>query len=169
MKKHNGMRPQDVVILLKIAAKDSKNWRMKDIATELGISGSEVSESFNRSILAGLLNSDKQQLMKSALLEFLQHGLKYVFPQKPGALVRGMPTAHAAPPLRQLIQSEEMYVWQWAEGKVRGQSVESLHPAVPKACLRDPKLYELLALTDALRLGRVREQKLAFEELQKRI
>ena len=169
MKKHNGMRPQDVVILLKIAAKGDKNWRMKDIATELGISGSEVSESFNRSILAGLLNSDKQQLMKSALLEFLQHGLKYVFPQKPGALVRGMPTAHAAPPLRQLIQSEEMYVWQSAEGKVRGQSVEPLHPAVPKACLRDPKLYELLALTDALRLGRVREQKLAFEELQKRI
>ena len=126
MKKHNGMRPQDVVILLKIAAKGDKNWRMKDIATELGISGSEVSESFNRSILAGLLNSDKQQLMKSALLEFLQHGLKYVFPQKPGALVRGMPTAHAAPPLRQLIQSEEMYVWQWAEGKApsrRSQSV----------------------------------------------
>ncbi len=169
MKKHNGMRPQDVVILLKIAAKGKKSWRMKDIASELGISASEVSESFNRSILAGLLNSDKQQLMKSALVEFLQHGLKYVFPQKPGALVRGIPTAHAAPPLQQLIQSDELYVWQWAEGKTRGQSVEPLHPAVPKACLRDAKLYELLALTDALRLGRVREQKLAIEELQKRM
>ena len=149
MKKHNGMRPHDVVILLKIAAKDGKNWRMKDIATELDISGSEVSESINRSILAGLLNSDKQQLMKSALLEFLQHGLKYVFPQKPGALVRGIPTAHAAPPLRQLVHSKELYVWQWAEGKVRGQSIEPLHPAVPKACLSDQKLYELLALADA--------------------
>jgi len=169
MKKHNGMRPQDVVILLKIAAKGKNSWRMKDIASELGISASEVSESFNRNVLAGLLNSDKQQLMKSALLEFLQHGLKYVFPQKPGALVRGMPTAHAAPPLRQLIQSDELYVWQWAKGKIRGQNVEPLHPSVPEACLRDAKLYELLALTDALRLGRVREQKLAIEELEKRI
>jgi hypothetical protein len=169
MKKHSGLRPHDIVILLKMATKSNKPMLMKDLAVELGISASEVSESIHRSILAGFVSADKQKLMKSALLEFLQHGLKYVFPQKPGALVRGMATAHSAGPLNRIIQSEELYVWPFAEGKIRGQSIEPLHPSVPKACLQDLQLYELLALTDALRVGKNREQKIAIQELEKRI
>lgn len=169
MKKHSGMRPHDIVILLKMAAKSGKRLLMKDIAVELGISAGEVSESIHRSMLAGFVSADKQKLMKSALLEFLDHGLKYVFPQKPGALVRGMATAHSAAPLNQMIQSEEDFVWSFAEGTKRGQSIEPLHPSVPKACLLDHQLYELLALTDALRVGRSRERKIAMEELEKRI
>lgn len=169
MKKHNGMRPQDVVVLLKIAAKKNIPWQMKDLAIELDISASEISESLNRSMLAGLIGADKQTLMKSAIIDFLGHGLKYVYPQKPGALVRGMLTAHSAEPLSKSIQSEEPYVWPFAKGDVRGQAIEPLHPSVPDACLKDKLLYELLALTDALRVGKNREQKLAMTELEKRI
>ena len=169
MKQHKGMRPQDVVILLKIAAKGKQEWYMKDLAHELGISQSEVSEGLNRSMLAGLLAADKRKLMKSALLEFLQYGLRYVYPQKPGAIVRGLATAHSAPPLNEEISSEEKYVWPWAQGQDRGQSIEPLHPSVPEACQKDKQLYELLALTDAIRLGRAREQKLAIAALKKRI
>ncbi len=163
------MRPQDVVILLKIAAKGKQEWYMKDLAHELSISQSEVSEGLNRSMFAGLLAADKRKLMKSALLEFLQYGLRYVYPQKPGAIVRGLATAHSAPPLNKEISSEEKYVWPWAQGQDRGQGIEPLHPSVPEACQRDKQLYELLALADAIRLGRVREQKLAIAALKKRI
>jgi hypothetical protein len=44
-----------------------------------------------------------------------------------------------------------------------------LHPGVPKACLHDVALYQLLALTDAVRIGKVRERKLAMDELRKRL
>ena len=169
MKKHSGMRPHDVLILLKIAAKGAQSWFMKDLAIELGISASEVSESINRSVFAGLLAQDKTRLMPSALLEFLEHGLRYVYPQQPGALVRGLPTAHAAKPLSDLIQSEEAYVWPYGNGTVRGQSIEPLHPMVPEACLNDADLYELVALCDALRVGRAREKQLAVQELKRRI
>ncbi len=169
MKKHSGMRPQDVVILLKITAKGNNPWLMKDLSSELEISASEVSESLNRSMLAGLISANKQTLMKSALLDFLGHGLKYVYPQRPGAMVRGMVTAHSAEPLNKIIQSQEAYVWPFAQGKVRGQAIEPLHPSVPKACLKDNVLHELLALTDALRVGKSREQKLAMAELEKRV
>ena len=169
MKEHNGMRPHDIVILLKIAAKNNSPWRIKDLAIELRISQSEVSESLHRSVQAGLLGADKRRLMKSALFEFLKHGFKYVFPQNPGPIVRGMATAHSAKPLNKLIESEEQYVWTWAKGTMRGQSIQPLHPSVPEACVNDQNLYELLALTDALRLGKAREQKLAFEELERRI
>lgn len=169
MKKHNGMRPQDVVILLKIAAKGKSSWMMKDLSNELEISASEVSESLNRSMLANLLSNNKKTLMKSAFLDFLEHGLKYVYPQKPGALVRGMATSHSAEPLNKIIQSEDNYVWPFAQGNLRGQAIEPLHPSVPKACLKDPVFYELLALTDALRVGKVREQKIAIASFRKLI
>lgn len=169
MKKHNGMRPHDIVVLLKIASKKDDDWLMKDLAIELGISASEISESLNRSAIAGLIAQDKKRLMKLALLDFLVHGLRYVYPQKPGAIVRGIVTAHSALPLSKEIASNELYVWPYAEGNVRGQLIEPLHPKVPEACLKDPFFYELMALCDALRVGRSREKNLAIEELKKRL
>ncbi|MCH6199449.1 hypothetical protein MMU07_07665 [Aquiflexum sp. LQ15W] len=169
MKKHSGMRPHDIVILLKIAAKGNSPWLMKDLSIELGISASEITESLNRSAIAGLIARDKKRLMKMAILDFLEHGLRYVYPQQPGARVRGLPTAHSAPPLNEEIVSENPYVWPYEEGMVRGESIEPLHPKVPEACMRDPKFYELLALCDALRVGRAREKNMAMMELRKRI
>lgn len=169
MRKHNGMRPHDIVILLKIASKGSSPWLMKDLAYEVKISASEISDSFTRSVYAGLLSSDKKQLMKTALLEFLEHGLKYVFPQQPGAIVKGIATAYSAPPLIDEIQSSEYVVWPYAKGDLRGQAIEPLHPNVPAVCVEDKNLYELLALADALRIGRKREKLLAIEELKKRL
>ena len=169
MKKHKGMRPHDIIILLKIAALKDKTWLAKDLAQSLGISASEVSESLNRSKLAALVSADKKRLMKSNLLDFLEHGLAYVYPAEPGAIQRGMPTAHSAAPLNQFISGDEAYVWPWAAGEERGQAIEPLHPAVPAACAKDSLLYELLALVDGLRLGRVREKNQAIEGLRKRI
>ena len=169
MKKHRGMRSQDIVVLLKIAALRTREWFVKELAFALDISQSEVSESLNRSQIAGLLSADKKRLMKNNLLDFLEHGLRYVYPAEPGAIQRGMPTAHSAPPLNRHISTEESYVWPWAEGETRGQAIEPLHPGVPGACSKDPVLYESLALVDALRLGRVREKQQAMEELRKRI
>ncbi len=169
MKQHSGMRPHDIVILLKIAAKGKQHWYMKDLAYELTISASEVSERIHRSVLAGLISNDKRRLLKMAILDFLEHGLRYVYPQRPGALVRGLPTSHSAPPLSESIVSEEAYVWPYSEGTVRGQAIQPLHPKVPEACLKDPLFYELMALCDALRVGRARERKLAVEALKERI
>lgn len=71
------------MVLLKIAAKKDQSWFMKDLARELSISASEISESLNRSALAGLISTDKKRLMKRAILDFLEHGLRYVYPQRP--------------------------------------------------------------------------------------
>ena len=169
MKKHKGMRPHDVVILLKIAALKEKPWLAKELSISLNISASEVSESLHRSKMATLLSADKKKLMKKNLLDFLEHGLRYVYPAQTGAIQRGIPTAHSAPPLNNYISSEESFVWPWAKGNARGQTIEPLHPKVPGACLKDPVLYELLALVDSLRLGRIREKQQAIEELRMRI
>ena len=158
-----------MLLLLKIISEDNPKWNQKPMAEALGLSQSEVSESVARSKYAGLLDPSGKVVMKMAFMEFLQYGLRYVFPQKPGAVVRGIPTSHSASPLKEQIQSTEDYVWPYGKGKVRGHGILPLYPSVPEAALKDEKLHELLALVDALRLGRAREKELAVIELKKRL
>jgi len=52
---------------------------------------------------------------------------------------------------------------------VRGEEFEPLYPSVPQAAARDSRLYELLALMDAVRDGRARKHNLAAKELESRL
>lgn len=163
------MSPQDIVVLLKIIAYGDKTWNQLSLAEELFISQGEVSRSLSRSKYASLLDPEGKNVLRANLIDFLLYGISYVFPQKPGPVGRGVPTAHSAKPLNEIIESDEHYVWSSAKGKLRGQSITPLYPSVINAVQIDPKLYELLALVDALRVGRTREKNLAKEELERRI
>lgn len=170
MKTHQPtMSPLDVVVLFKIVSIGNQPWNQKPLAEELRMSQSEISKSIARSKYAGLLGPNGKKVRKLALIDFLQFGIAYVFPQHPGALVRGIPTAHSAPPLNHTIQSAEHYVWPSGKGKLRGQSIIPLYPSVIDAVQNDEKLHELLALVDAIRVGRARERELAIKELKQRI
>jgi len=159
------MRPHDVVVLLKIISLDS-GWLNKDLSAGLNISPSEISESLNRSAIAGLISPDKKKVFKNALLKFIEYGLGYVFPAEPGAIERGIPTAHSAPVLKDAIISDENYVWPYANGKVRGQSIAPLYAKQVQAVLLDEKLYDMLALIDSIRVGKVREREKALALLK---
>lgn len=165
------MRPQDIVVLLGIETMDDPSWRQNELARTVMLSASEVTESLERSKRAGLLDESKRKVRKKALLEFLEHGLRYVFPAAPGALVRGVPTAHSARPLADTIVAadNDAFVWSYDEGTVRGQAITPLYPTVPQAAVRHERLYELLALVDALRVGRAREREQALRHLQQRL
>lgn len=165
----NNLKPQDIVILLKIISLGEKQWFHHTIANELGMSQSEVSQSLNRSKYAGLINGARKRVNKLALVEFLLHGITYAFPQQPGAIVRGVLTAHSAEPLNKEIHSSEKYVWPYAKGVDRGQTIEPLYRTIVEASLKDRDLYELLTLVDAIRVGRAREKEIAKKELEKRI
>jgi hypothetical protein len=169
MRKHNGMKAQDVAILLKIATIGADDWLSKDLAYDMGISFGEFSYSLSRSMFAGLISDDKKVVMKESFIEFLIYGLKYVFPVKPGGLVKGIPTAHSATPLSGMVKSTEPYVWEYEKGTVRGQAIAPLYPNVVLAVQKDQALYELLALTDVLRIGRARERNMAIEEIKRRL
>ena len=165
----NNLKPQDIVILLKIIAMGKKDWFHHTLAQELGMSQSEVTQSLNRSKYAGLIDNERKKVNRIAFSEFILHGLSYAFPQQPGALVRGVLTAHAAEPLNQLIHSSEKYVWPYAKGTDRGQAIEPMYNTAVEASSKDHDLYELLTLVDAIRVGKVREKELAKKELEKRI
>ncbi len=165
------MKPQDILVLLKLFLWKEEDWSIAKIADSIGISHSETHAAIKRSILAGLFDELTRRPRRAALEEFLIHGLKYTFPAEFGTLVRGMPTAHSGPPLDHLIVSavEDVFVWPYEFGKARGISVKPLYRSVVVAAEKDIELYEYLVLIDGLRVGRVREQKIATDELISRI
>lgn len=178
--KSKHLKPQDVLILLRIIASGpiySRHWDTVLISRALNISQSEVSESVRRSKYIGFMDMGKSIFYQS-FIDFLVHGLRFVFPARPGAITRGVPTAHSAFPLKKLItQTEQIYVWPYAFGNVKGESIEPLYHTLPKVIFEsdfdkypiEKRFYELAALTDALRVGKARERNIAKTELEKRI
>jgi len=178
------LHPQDVIVLLKLVANREQNhWTYSALSKELFMSPSQIFRAVARAEVARLLTApppyvgNVEGISTSAkpnignLMEFLVHGVKYSFPVERGAMTRGVPTAHAASPLNQIIvqSSEAPPVWPFAEGRVRGTALLPLYKNAPKASLRDPKLYEMLTLVDAIREGRARERDLAVRELNARV
>ena len=170
------MKGQDILLLLKLVSLENQQPNadqaaeyvsMRALEQSTGISKSEVSKALNRCIAAGLAklerNSGIPRANTRALDEFLGHGLKYVFPVRPGPLTRGLATAHAAPVLagKLLSGGEHIPVWEDAQGSEMGQAIEPLFKSVPSAALQDAQLYAMLALVDAIRLGNEREASLA--------
>lgn len=169
MRKHNGMRPQDVVVLLKLTTLGALPWQGKDLAAALLISPAEISDALRRCRYAGLLLPDGRTVDRPALLRLLVHGLPYVFPARPGALVAGVPTAHSAVPGLQPPATLPPYVWPAPEGPLTGEAIEPLYPGAPAAALLDAALHELLALVDALRAGDAAQRPSARELLLARL
>ncbi|MBI3882973.1 MAG: hypothetical protein HY305_01820 [Sphingobacteriales bacterium] len=163
------MRPQDVAILLKIVSKDTENWQLAEIANSLRISISETSESLNRSRIAGLIDYNKKKINRQNLLEFLEHGVRYVFPQELGTMVRGIPTAHSHISMKNNFISDIDYVWPDNTGKTIGLKIEPFYPRQVEAVAEDETYYKLLSLVDVIRVGKVREVKYAVAELKKEI
>lgn len=100
------------------------------------------------------------------LAEFAVHGAKYAFPANRLPVAVGVPTSHSAPAFAGVFASgSDDWVWPHPNGTARGQGLEPLHPSVPFAAMQDAGLYEMLALFDALRVGRARERGMALKRL----
>jgi DNA-binding Lrp family transcriptional regulator len=159
----------DIVVMLKLLL-DRRKRPYAQLSKELGISGSEIHAAVRRGADAGLIDPESRLPLRRPLEDYLLYGVRYAFPAKPGPVTRGIPTAYAAPPLSAKISSDDLPpVWPDPHGTVKGVAVEPLYSSVTRAVKSDSQLYELLALVDALRIGRARECNLAEEELKQRI
>lgn len=167
------LKPQDLLVALKLLALGDSPWQYASLAESLAMGQGEVHSAVKRGCRAGLLVTEGSAAtpMRRNLLEFASHGVRYVFVPDRGAIVRGMPTAWAAPPLARELSTREwaIPVWPFDDGEVRGESFSPLYRSAPKAASRDQRLYELLALVDAIRGGRSRERKMAIEAFARRL
>jgi hypothetical protein len=164
------LKPQDIVVALKLLDAAPAQRAYPKIAEAIGISASEAHAAVRRAIHSGLVTAEDRRVRKDAFREFLLHGLRYVFPPEWSGVTRGVPTSYAAPPLKEHFSVGELPpVWPHPEGVARGEGLAPLYKSVPRAALGDSQLYEWLALVDAIRAGRARERKLAAVEIDRRL
>ncbi|MCP9899374.1 hypothetical protein KBZ09_01850 [Cyanobium sp. Cruz CV11-17] len=152
------LRPQDPVVLLRLALPFKSAPSYAALGAELGITASEAHAAVDRAVVARLAvktSDGKPQVIRTALRLFLQHGARYCFPASQGGMTRGTPTGYAASPLKAQIRpgNDPPPVWPWKNGTTRGLAFTPLYPSVPEAAARNPALGELLALFDAVRGG----------------
>lgn len=160
------LKPLDIVVGLKAHLwGDVGTWSYERLAGALEISASQAHTSLRRLEGSGLYRASDRSLRTHAFTLFATHGIPFVFPAELGGQAFGMPTAHAAPPLRGQLSFAESYVWPGPAGVI-GRAVPPLHPAAPTAAAADPTLYAALSLVDALRVGRARERRLAVDGLE---
>ena len=165
------LKPQDLLVLLKVVAHPSQRWTYAALGEALALSASEAHGSVKRAVACGLAVAPERgqwSPLRPQLLEFLLHGVRYVWPATLGPVKRGVPTAFGTEPLVSLLRAEpgEAPVWAHPEGSSRGPTLSPLYRSAAYAALADPALHRLLALVDALRSGRSRERALAGELLQ---
>ena len=166
------LKPQDVLVLLKLVALGDEPWTYASLGANLEMSASQVHSAIRRAIRSDLAYEDDDQVRVHIrnLEEFLVHGMRFVFVPERGAKSRGMATLTSAPPIAELfLDSEEPVVWPDPLGNVRGESLSPIYKTAPEAARNDPALYELLVIVDALRAGRAREKQAAKRELKKRL
>lgn len=165
------LKPQDLLVLLKVAAHPPQRWTYAALGEALAMSASETHASVKRAVAAGLAvapSSGEWSPVRPNLLEFLLHGARYVWPATPGPVKRGVPTAFGAEPLASqlAVAAGEAPVWAHPQGQVKGPTLSPLYRTAPQAALADPALHRLLALLDALRTGRARERALAAKLME---
>lgn len=167
------LKPQDVLVLLKLVALGQQRWSYASLAMALGMSASQLHSAVKRAqgCQLALRAGDAIVPNKRNLEEFLVHGLKFVFVPEMGELTRGMPTSYAAAPLAEhfVDPGEPPPVWPDPLGEVRGISFSPLYKLVPIAARNDADLYQLLVLVDAIRGGRARERAIAIKLLKERL
>jgi hypothetical protein len=166
------LRPQDVVVALKLVVLRGRWLPYAELGRQLKLSQFEAHAAVRRLLAAKLVADIEGEIrpINATLKLFIYHGAPYAFPPVRGEMTIGFPTAYGMSPIKEkvLFADENPPVWPSAEGATRGMTLLPLYEKAPLAAREDPVLYELLALFDALRIGAAREREMAIAFLEER-
>lgn len=167
------LKPQDIYVSLKILSLQREKWIYADLSDALLLSLSETNAAVKRAIGCGLMRpalgaEANPQPIAAAMVEFLTHGIRYVFPAQVGGLSRGVVTGFSAPGLENLVAdaAESVAVWPWSKGTYRGYCLTPLFRRAPEAVLGAPRFHAYLALVDILRQSSPRGREVAASSIR---
>lgn len=156
--------PGDLPVALQLGLMPAPSYEA--LSAAVGISTSMAHRAVQRLERASLVITPHRRLAVQPFMDLVRHGLRHVYYAEVGPEALGVPTAHAVGRLADAIVSDRPYVWPSVRGRVRGDSITPLFSGAPELPDTNPTLYEALALIDAVRVGRVRERRLATEFLE---
>lgn len=163
------IRPTDIAILLHLRLHPDDSYGT--MAERLGVSKSTAHGGVVRLLRNRLAHASSRAMAivaDDAAVDFLSYGVPYAFAPDTVAVARGVVTGLAAVPMLAGLVSftTSGLVWPSKLGDAQGVGIAPLIPAAPDMPHRDPHLYQLLAIVDALRVGDARERELARNALR---
>jgi len=171
------LRPQDVLLACKLFAAGERRQDLaySGLASDLGLSTGEVHNSVERCRQSQVLAASGFQVVKRDLVDLLTYAVPRIYYATRGGLGAGVLTGIYAPPLREEYvarsggPSRTAQVWPFSSSSEQGETLSPIYPTVPHACLKDPIVYELLALVDVMRVGSRTERGWASSDIERRI
>lgn len=166
----DSLQPVDVLVALKLAALGDADISVRDLDEQLGVPKSTISLSLRRLREHRILREvgGKRRLQRIALRDLVETGIRWIAPAEIGDYELGLPTSHAAEPLASHLRGDpDPLVIPLPHGPARGRAVTPIHPLAPQAAASDEKLYRLLVIADAFRIGRPRDREVAKMELRR--
>jgi hypothetical protein len=155
------LKPQDVMVALKLCSYPASP-AMSIVAADLDLSPSKFMEPPSASTVPASCMDRRCKTNPTFYRweEFLVHGLKYAFPADQSEVIAAC--LLRTQPHRSRLKSRQAMnscrVWPWPDGDTRSIALEPLYKTAPIGALRDPVLYEFLALVNAIRDERARAQ-----------
>ena len=163
----SALKPHDVCVGLQLVLTPSAPFR--EIAERTGLSLGEAHNSTKRLQASHLLLPHRREVNRRPFLDFLMHGVPYVYPGELGPETQGIPTGYSAPAFSGRILAHEAIVWPSLKGEVRGSALAPLCKKAPTFPETNPDLYRWLTVVDAMRVGRSRERDLSQRLLEEEI
>lgn len=152
------MKGQDLIVLAKHCEPTAREMGYGASGASLSLIALKTLAVVKRLRECGLLDSRHAPVRRDAL-EFLESGLRYVFPLRPtGEMARRVATAFSGEGVSPM--------WAYKEGEMTGVEVEPLYATAPRAALADSALHRRLALSDLLWGGRFRPFPLPDAQLE---
>lgn len=162
------LKPQDIyaVLGLQVLLRRQPAVTLAQLSAFLRLSGSETHAAMARLQACQLIaaTAEARKPLNLNFLEFVEHGLRYVYPAEYGPPTRGLATAAAA--VEGLGVTGPPLVWPLESGGAFGPALAPLYRSVPEACAADPTLHSGMAALDCLRVGRPREREAGMRTLR---
>lgn len=168
----HALEPVDLLVAMKIAAAAEIRLSPRELAEQLGVPESAVMQSMQRLTALKIVRPEESgwRINRLAFRDLMEHGVRWIAPGEVGDFDLGLPTSHMAEPLASHLRSDpDPLVMPLPHGPVRGRAVTPIHPMAPRAATKDEKLYRLLVIADAFRIGRARDREVAKMELRRAV
>ena len=128
MSRQMALKPQDVVVAIKLAV-GIQHFTYARLSSAVGLAPSQVHASV-KVLLQSKLAQDERDgpaINRFRLIDFLIHGVPYMFPATVTHPTKGLATVSALEEMKDLFLSQRDYVWPSPDGKDTGVGIIPLH------------------------------------------
>lgn len=143
--------------------------RLASLAERTARSIGEVHNAVKRLTAARLIRPGSREVENEPLLRFIRWGVPHAFPPSIGPLTRGVATARMSSVNEAPEPDEAEFVWPDPAGPTRGQAFAPPYPRATRLIALNPPLRSMLAILDLIRVGGLREQSAAVDEIGRRL